>query len=446
MGIFRQKGLGQKRLKFSPMKKRIILFSIVFLIITGCTKTRPVKTYKEIEFWTLQLSGFSGYINSVISRYEKLNPDIKIKWVDVPFSQGEKRALAAVLSKNVPDLINMNPDFGATLASKGALVDIKTLISKQEYENYLQTAWQASGIKEFIYGIPWYITSAVTLYNTELLNDSGVKKIPKTYSDLEPIAAKIKAKTGKYVLMPTLTENGKMLRFFNKYDIPIVNKARDKTLFNTPQAQEVLSFWKMMYTSKFIPAESITHGHRESLGKFQAGETAFIIAGANFLNIIKQNAPQVYEKLDVTAQLTGTSGKAGFSLMNLVIPKKSKHPKEALKFALFLTNANNQLEFCKLAPILPSSKHALASEYFTGGNTNDIIVKSRIISARQLQDVLLPVPALENRKELYEIIDYMAQEVMLGQKTSEEALNRAKKEWDKILKENWRITAGYKIH
>ena len=47
-----------------------------------------------------------------------------IKWVDVPFSEGEKRTLAAVMTDNPPDLINLNPDFSALLAQKGTLEEI----------------------------------------------------------------------------------------------------------------------------------------------------------------------------------------------------------------------------------------------------------------------------------------------------------------------------------
>lgn len=68
----------------------------------------------EVIVWTLQMSDFSDYMNSVISEFEKQNPDIKIKWIDVPFSEGEKRTLVSVLSDNPPDLINLNPDFSAT--------------------------------------------------------------------------------------------------------------------------------------------------------------------------------------------------------------------------------------------------------------------------------------------------------------------------------------------
>ena len=66
------------------------------------------------------------YMNNIILSYETSHPDIKIKWIDVPFSEGDKRTLAAILSNNPPDLINLNPDFSAILAQKGALETIRT--------------------------------------------------------------------------------------------------------------------------------------------------------------------------------------------------------------------------------------------------------------------------------------------------------------------------------
>ena len=97
------------------MKKFLItIFSIVLL--TGCANKT---TEKEISFWTLQMGDFAPYINKIISEYEAKNPNTKIKWVDIPFSEGEKRTLAAVMTDCPPDLINLNPDFSALLAQKG---------------------------------------------------------------------------------------------------------------------------------------------------------------------------------------------------------------------------------------------------------------------------------------------------------------------------------------
>ena len=78
----------------------------------------------EVVFWTLQLGTFNNYFNKLIDDFESNNPDIKIKWVDVPYSEGEKRTLAALLSDNPPDLINLTPDFSAMAAQKNTLYEI----------------------------------------------------------------------------------------------------------------------------------------------------------------------------------------------------------------------------------------------------------------------------------------------------------------------------------
>ena len=90
------------------------------------------------------MSDFAPYINGVISDFEQENPDIKIKWVDIPFSEGEKRTLASVLSDNPPDLVNLNPDFSATLAHKGALQEI----SKADAWKALDVSQSSSFVKK----------------------------------------------------------------------------------------------------------------------------------------------------------------------------------------------------------------------------------------------------------------------------------------------------------
>lgn len=404
------------------------------LITTGCNK-QAVSNKKEVEFWTLQLADFAPYINGVIAEYEKSHPDVKIKWVDVPFSEGEKRALAAVMSNDAPDLINMNPSFGSTLASRGTLVNLKDYVSKEEYDKYIKESWDASALGNLTFGIPWYITSSVTIYNAELLQKSGLNpdNPPKTYDELGQISKVIKEKTGKYAFMPNLTEDGQMIKIFNKYDIPIVNQDRTKALFNTDKAVEVLSFWVDLYNNNLIPAESITSSHRASLERYQAGESVFIFTGANFLKMIKENAPTVYKNTKVAPQIAGSNGRVDFAIMNLVVPKKSKHPKEAVEFGLYLTNHKNQLEFCKLAPILPSTKQTLESDFFKPEESDDLVIKARGISAQQLKNALKPIPPLENQKDLFELIDFSTQQALLKQKTSKEALDEAVREWNKIL-------------
>lgn len=365
----------------------------------------------EVVFWTLQMNDFAPYMNKVISEFEAQNPDVKIKWIDVPFSEGEKRTLASVLSDNPPDLINLNPDFTALLAQRGALYQIDEQYTKQ-YNQSIINSLKTNGK---LYSLPWYATSAITIYNKDLLTKSGAK-IPATYEDLAQIAPQIKQKTGAYVLLPNITENDTMARILNKYGVTPNN-------INSQKSQEVFELFKNLYEKDLIPKESITQTHREALEKYMAEKIVFFQAGANFLTMIKENAPSTYTNTDVAPQIVGEFGQNDFSLMNFVIPTRAKHKSEALKFALFLTNNENQLEMAKLTNILAVNEETLQNKFYTEYDEKDLMSKARVISAKQLNKIEPTFMPARNQKEINIVLNEAVQQILLNKAPTKNILD-----------------------
>src|SRR3954465_3192751 len=86
---------------------RIALFVVLVLLLgalAGCgipknDAANPKKSDGPItlEFWTINLKkDFSDYIQGLIQSYEKAHPNVKIKWVDVPGQEVERKLLAAL--------------------------------------------------------------------------------------------------------------------------------------------------------------------------------------------------------------------------------------------------------------------------------------------------------------------------------------------------------------
>lgn len=365
----------------------------------------------EVVFWTLQMNDFAPYMNKVINEFEAQNPDVNIKWIDVPFSEGEKRTLASVLSDNPPDLINLNPDFTALLAQRGALYQIDDQYTKQ-YNQSIINSLKTNGK---LYSLPWYATSAITIYNKDLLTKSGAK-MPATYEDLAQIAPQIKQKTGAYVLLPNITENDTMARILNKYGVTSNN-------INSQKSQKVFELFKNLYEKDLIPKESITQTHREALEKYMAEKIVFFQAGANFLTMIKENAPSTYTNTDVAPQIVGEFGQNDFSLMNFVIPTRAKHKSEALKFALFLTNNENQLEMAKLTNILAVNEETLQNKFYTEYDEKDLMSKARVISAKQLNKIEPTFMPARNQKEINIVLNEAVQQILLDKAPTKNILN-----------------------
>ena len=400
----------------------IIVFLVLFTMPAELNRSNKDSNTKEVILWTLQMSDFSEYMNAVIKEFEIENPDIKIRWIDVPFSEGEKRTLASVLSDNPPDLINLNPDFSATLAQKGTLSEIPAEKVTQFNDGIIESLKYNGKL----YSVPWYATSAVTIYNKSLVEKAGIS-VPKTYGELKLSAPVVREKTNAYIFLPNITENDTMLRILNKYGINSYEN------INSDKSVEVFDMFRELYRKNLIPKESITQTHREALEKYMSGNIVVFQAGANFLNMIKENAPQTYSVTDVAPQLTGEIGQNDFSLMNFVIPLRAKNKQEALKFALFLTNKENQLELAKLTNVIAVNKSALDDDFYTKYDGHDLMAKARVISAKQLNKLEPVLKSNRNQKDINNLINSAVQAILLDKSDTGTILNRVSKDWKSLI-------------
>lgn len=391
--------------------KKLFLIILSAIFLTGCGMK---DTNKAVTFWTLQMGDFAPYIQEIITSYENRHPDIKIKWIDVPFSEGEKRTLAAVMTDCPPDLINLNPDFSAILAQKGTLEEIQP----SKLESFTPEVVEALKYNGKIYSIPWYATSAITIYNKELLKQSGILELPQTYNQLADISKQIKDKTGVYSFLPTITENDTMVKILNKYGVS------EPKEYNSKTATDVFSMFHELYQNNLIPPETITMTHREALEQYMAGKIVFYQGGANFLNMIKENAPRIYAQTDVAEQIKGSVGQNDFSVMNFVIPARAKYKTEALDFCLYLTNSENQLKLAKMTNIISTDKNALKDEFYN--DYSDLISKARSISAKQINHITPQFKPQKNQKEINILVNTAVQEILLGKKSFKQPLTDIK--------------------
>lgn len=387
----------------------------------------------EVEFWTMQLSPkFDSYFEELIADFESENPDITVKWVDVPWGDMETKILAAVSAGNAPDVVNLNPNFASQLASKGAWLTLDDKLSPAEQAVYLPKIWEATQLNGDSFGFPWYLTTRVTLYNTEIFEAAGVAEPPATFEELATVAKQIKDETGKYAFFISFVPDdaADVLQSFVQMGVPLVDE-EGNAAFNTPEGKKVFEYWTDLYQQELLPREVLTQGHQQAIQLYQSGETAILASGAEFLSSIESNAPDIAAATKSAPQISGSTGKKNVAAMDLVIPKSTDAEAAALKFATYVTNDENQLEFAKAGNVLPSTIKAMEDSYFTevSAETSPVEV-ARSVSASQLDDAAVLIPAMEDVKELQKIIYDNLQASMLGDKTVDQAVADAADEWN----------------
>jgi len=105
------------------MKNFFVALLIILVFISGIFFFFKKKTNEnELVFWSIQLKPFyEKQMGEIIAQFEKEHPEIKVKWMDIPIKEVQKRTLASILSSNPADLINLNPDYSVLLAQKNTL-------------------------------------------------------------------------------------------------------------------------------------------------------------------------------------------------------------------------------------------------------------------------------------------------------------------------------------
>jgi len=410
--------------------KKIILTLVLLLIFIGTflgyKQHNNINNKKKFTFWSIQLKTVYGSeINNVIKNFEKKHPDYEVVWVDIPIQEAQKRTLASILSSTPPDLINLNPDFSVLLAQK----DVLEYFSNSETSFYNQTLLNKLKYNNKIYALPFYATSPVTLYNKKIYDKCISSDFISTYDELYKISPIIKKCSNVIPFAINLNENDTLAKILNKYNINSIQSNEQKN-----SAIKVYSMFSDMYKKEFLPKDVLTINHREVIEKYMSNQAAIIIAGSNFINMVKQNAPDIYSSSAISYQLIGDNKKYDVALMNLVIPKKSQNKELAREFAFELTNNENQLKLAKLTNVLPANQKTLENEYFKNCSS-DLIEQARCISAKQLNNLNILTFGEKNKKTINEIINKTLEEILLNNSNVSKKINELSEEL-KILQKN----------
>ena len=408
-----------------------LFFTLTFF--TGCSYKKRIPEGKtRIQFWTISLQPtYNDYINGIIADFEKEHPDAYIEWVDIPFNAMKQKLMASIAGGVPPDVVNLNSEFAQVLAQNRALLNMDEAVPKEQKDLYFEGLWNAARFEGKNYAIPWYVTTRIVIYNRNLFERSGLNpdNPPQTWGQVGDYARQIKDKTGIYGYMPAI----KFIEDLEIRGIPVINGERTRALFNSPDGVKMLAWYSDMRKEDIIPAETLSEGYQGAINRYQSGELGMVIAGPTLLKRIEKDSPTVYSQTDVAPMPLGKANVIPAATMNLAVPVSSKNKKLAVEFALFVTNDKHQLQFCKLVPLLPSTKEAAKDEFFKKDTGKPLQDKARKISIEQLfkaKDLSL---GLRHQSDLNRAIKEALEAAMYGRLTPETALNKAVKRWDEIL-------------
>lgn len=387
-----------------------------------------------VEFWTINLKkSYSDYFQGLIDDFEQQNPDVKIDWVDIPGEDIQSKFLAALASDNVPDAVNLVDIYTDEFAD--GLADVTPYFDEDELSAYIPGLLESGRRGDELLAVPWYHGgSPVGWYNMELLDQAGISQdeLPTTWDEALGYAT-------------TVAENTDACGFS---EIPRVDILRSEGLevlsadgteatLNTPEAAAILDEWREAYRAGGICPGAVTEA--DTLPENVENELAAGVVGGLFglpfqLLNTEENAPEVYQNLEVTNAVTGAAGTYVIPGVNtFVIPEDSDVKEQAAEFIKFVTSPEAQLEFCELVTIFPSTQETLEDPFFT-----DIEVKgpqdaARQVVVEQLSDVITRDLNTTKDTDLDEAYLKAIRGFMTGDASATDVLADVEAEWNSIL-------------
>lgn len=430
------------------MKKFISLCLVFVLIVSmlcGCGKTDKNASEDSsagktagvtkaaepvtIEFWTISLQPtFTDFFNGLIKDYETANPNVTIKWTDLPYDSIQQKLVTAAAGGTAPDVVNLNTQMALTLAGKGALVDLAKEATEEQRSIYVESLYNSAKIGESVYAFPWYASPSIMFYNKALFEKAGITDIPTNYLQAFDMAKTMKDKTGAYLYNPP--------EFFDllfQQGISILNEDNTAAAFNTANTADLLKSFKTMTDAGYLPKTNWGKWDNE-IKLFETGKLAIISSSGSTLSRIKDEAPDIYKNIGIAEPLRGDTGLCKNPLMNLVIPSASKNHEEAIKFAAYITNDANQLAFCKQVAIFPSTKAASEDSYFTSDTTTleGIARKMSVDVSKSSKDFSLGV---EGQGNIQDAVNKVYEAVITSNGDIQKALDTQEKAVNSLLKQ-----------
>jgi len=153
----------------------------------SATAPKPEDIKGEIS-WLMRSSPFENdwEENSVIPRFEKMYPNVKINLIIVPFDQVDPKLLSMLAAQTPPDVFSMwgSSGFG-DYYNKDILLELTPYVKRDlDLNTYIDGIFDIYSVGDKFYHLPQIINfSNVFVYNKTLFREAGIPDLPSRWND-----------------------------------------------------------------------------------------------------------------------------------------------------------------------------------------------------------------------------------------------------------------------
>ena len=408
---------------------------LLFLLFISCIQSSEDKgEVTHLIFKHGKIAGDPEKFRQLLDRFERENPEIKVKDETLPASTDEQHQFYVINLEGESadfDVLSMDVIWVPEFARAGWLKDLSHFLSEDDKRDFFPGPMQAVTYESKTYAVPWYIDAGLLYYRKDLLEKYGFSP-PKTWQELIETAKYITAReTNIYGFIwqgkqyEGLVCN--VLEYFwgNGGDV-----LQDEiSVINSPENIDALQFMRDLIAEYKITPPLVTTAIEEPTRHiFGNGKSLFMRNWPYAWNIFEREGSPVKGKVGVSI-LPSFSTKESASTLGgwqLGVNRYSRHPEASERLIRFLTSRESQKTLAVTIGYKPT-RRSLYSD-------NDLIRVQPFMA--NLYDIFMkarPRPVSPYYMMISQVIQPEFSAAVSGIKTSEDALSSAHKQIEYII-------------
>lgn len=348
----------------------------VFLLLSVFTS--PVVEAKKVtlEFWMPgQEATIRQTIEGLIKKYEEQNPDVKIKYTQVPWNEWFPKVTAAIAGNMVPDITGLGYGQFGMLVVKDLFAEVP--IDEADKNDIAEWALKAGSYKGKQHAL-FFPETRPLAYRKDFFEEAGLDpdNPPSTWAELTEYALKLtQRKAGKVtragIDIPYMggVEQTFLTFYAMKKEGGHLWEEGGKPVFNTPEGIETLQYLVDLRLKHDVVIPSDLQSVMGTA--FESGVAAMGFPKSQGLPMLLASKPG---QIGFALPPKEVSSKALTLGTFLAVYKKSKKQEVAFDFLKFLYSKESMWEIYKGILFLPTRK-SLQQQFIEDADYNAVLLE-----------------------------------------------------------------------
>lgn len=334
---------------------------IIFLAVLFTGGRKPIEKI-DLTIWGTDDELAWDY---AILRYQKLHPNVRIKYTELREDSYEKNLINGLAAGNGPDIFMINNRWAVKHTDKIVPMP-EEKVSTGDFSNFFPQVAEFDFLStnSRIYGLPLSIDTLALFYNRDVFDRRGVALPPKTWSEFTAVIPKFPVSTaaaigGSTDSIPNAPDILELLMLQTGALAP--DKYPSQTI-SSEEGQNALEFY-----SRFTNPKDSSYTWNDSFGSaveaFAEGKVAMTFGYASDIPEIKSKNPFLNFAVASVPQVNSDQAVSIANYWALTASSKTQNPEVAWDFIVLATTDREAASYYLASTGRPPALRSLINEH-----------------------------------------------------------------------------------